>query len=227
MNGDKTEDGDGKIPNKENREYAIHRAKVLCPFCTIPTGDLIVTSHNVMMQGKYTATVADCIPVTNINFKGQCTVAPGLVPPPCSAVIRLGKWMNFAPTVEIFGNKALLTESFIPCLMGGSQIRIVDSGQVVKKVKSEPMPKEITDAYWMDENSDKQHRTEYPDYPVTLYLRTMFYKAGETATVKFKSEEGKTFEGGQTELIVSGTVDEDGMVVIKDFKITYEEEEEQ
>lgn len=151
MNRDNTTSGDGKIPNKENREYAIHGAKVHCPFCTVPVGDLMVTSHNVMMQGKYTATIADCMPITNINFKGQCTIAPGLVPPPCSAVIRLGKWMNYAPTVKVSGNNALLTESVIPCFMGGSQIRIVDSGQVKMVFKKRKKPK-VTLVEFLDEN---------------------------------------------------------------------------
>lgn len=181
-----TVSGNGKTLNKGNKEYAIHGAKVYCPFCTIPTGDLIVTSHNVMMQGKYTATVADCMPMTNIIFKGQCTVAAGLVPPPCSAVIRLEKWMNYAPDVYIRGNNALLTESVIPCLMGGSQIRIVDSGQVVKKIKSEPMPLglEIVEMFWVDETLNYKLEHVIPGDTAYLYVKTENYDEGQSVRIK-------------------------------------------
>ena len=178
------ESGDGKIPNKENREYAVHGAKVHCPFCTIPVGDLIVTSHNVMMQGKYTATTADCMPMTNICFKGQCSVAPGLVPPPCSAVIRLGKWMNFAPTVEIFGNKALLTESVIPCLMGGSQIRIIDSGQVRMKIEPKPLGPEVVEMFWVDETLNYKLEHVMPGDTAYLYVKTENYDEGQSIWIK-------------------------------------------
>jgi len=92
-----------------------------------------------------------------------------------------------------------------------------------KRLKGEDLEKKIVDAYWKEEGSNEKHYMEYPDYPVTLYLKTSRYKENDTVTVKIVSKEGSTFEGGQKEMIVSGTVNKNKLVVIENFKISYEE----
>lgn len=222
-NQETSEEKEKWADTQEERKFVIQGGKVQCAFCTMPDGDIIVTSNTISLQGKYYATTADCNGATNLDFKGQCTAAPGISKPPCKSVIQLGKWKDYSETM-INDDNALLVQSTIPCMISGEYIKITHSGQIEVLTEIDPMQKSIKDAYWMTENSNKKKRTEYPDYPVTLYLRTMGYKTGETATVKIKSNEGKTFEGGQTELTVSGIVNNDKLVIIEDFKITYEKE---
>lgn len=212
----------------EERKYVIEGGKIQCTYCSTPIADIKVTSNTISLQGKYHATTADKDGKVNTDFQGQCLhpsqQKPFCPPPPCKAVIQLGEWKDFSETI-IQDDNAILVQSTIPCMISGEDLTIVNSGQIEVLTELEPMKKKILDAYWMDDSSDKKHRIEYPDYPVTLYLKTMGYKEGDTATVKVKSKEGRIFEGGLEELTVNGTVDEEGLVMIDDFKITYEKGE--
>jgi len=82
-------------------------------------------------------------------------------------------------------------------------------------------PKSMVDAYWVDEQSGEKHREVRSGEEGTLYICTRGYKPGEKITVEITADEGRVFEDGSTEMSVSGTVNKDGVAIVKKFKITY------
>lgn len=121
----------------EEDKFFVHGGKVQCLFCSVPVGDMIVTSNTVSLQGKYFATVADCIGKINFDFKGQCMASPGITKPPCKSVIQLGEWKGYSETY-IDDDKALVVRSTIPCMISGQDLKIIDSGQIEVLAEIEP-----------------------------------------------------------------------------------------
>ena len=119
-------------PLDEPTKYVNQRGKVFCPFCSIPIGDLRITSTQVKLQDVPYATFGDRngAPMSNLLFKGVCTFPVwGNTPPPCMGVIQLGLWKDFSETY-IDNYPALLRKSTIPCLHSKQDITIVHSGQI-------------------------------------------------------------------------------------------------
>ncbi|WP_221412157.1 hypothetical protein, partial [Dysgonomonas sp. ZJ279] len=79
----------------------------------------------------------------------------------------------------------------------------------------------VKDVYWKKGEQDTKKYIDYPNYPVTLFIETMDYNEGDTATIILKSKNNRKFAGGKDELSVSGKVDADGIATIENFKINY------
>lgn len=212
----------------EQVKYVNAGGKVQCPFHPAPA-DIIVTSNTVMLQDKPFATVADCDGKVNFNFTGVCMhpsqQKPFSPPPPCKAVISLGKWKDFSQTI-IQNDNALLVKSTIVCNISGQDLKIIDSGQKAEltdiKPKMEKIPK-IIDAYWKRDNSDKKLYVEIPGEKVTLYLETEDYELGQEAIAIFIPDDvSAMYIGNRKELKVKGVVGLNGIVTIPDFIIEYE-----
>ena len=181
-----------------------------------------------MLQDKPWATIGDKDGKTNFGFTGMCMhpsqQKPMVPPPPCNSIISLGEWKDFSQTV-IGNHNALLVKSTIPCTISGEDITITHSGQSatltqISPISSTPL-KQITDVYWIDEESGKKMREVHEERTVTLYMRTKGYKEGEQATIRIIASEGNTFDNGQTELTASGEVNADKIAVIPNFTIKY------
>lgn len=119
-------------PLDEPTKFVNQLGKVFCPFCSVPVGDLQVTSTQVKLQDVPYATIGDRngAPMPNLLFKGVCTFPVwGNTPPPCMSVIQLGLWKNYSETY-IDNYPALLRKSTIPCLHSKQDISIIHSGQI-------------------------------------------------------------------------------------------------
>ncbi|WP_280647789.1 MULTISPECIES: DUF4280 domain-containing protein [unclassified Dysgonomonas] len=212
----------------ENAKYVCQGGKVQCPFASPDTADIIVTSTTIKLQDKPWATVGDKDGKVNFNFTGLCKhPSHGSNKPPCKAVISLGEWKDYSETL-IDNKNALVVRSTIPCMVSSQDLRIIDSGQTAELEKLEPTQKRIpkvTDVYWKEDGSDEKLYIEYPDYPVTMYIETEDYNPDEIVKVRFVNEEGRLFAGNKKELIVSGKVGSNGIAVIKNFEINYEEQQ--
>lgn len=212
----------------EKAKYVCQGGKIQCAYCSPPIADIIVTSTTVKLQDKPWATVEDNDGQKNFNFTGVCThpsqQKPGSPPPPCKAVIKLGKWKGFSKTL-VDGKNALLAGSTIPCMISGQDLTIAHSGQKATLTKIEPKVKrtpKVVDVYWREDGKDEKLYVEYPDYPVTMYIETEDYKPGEFVKLQLTGKEGRLFKGNKKELVVRGKVGSDGVCVINNFKVEYE-----
>lgn len=82
-------------------------------------------------------------------------------------------------------------------------------------------PKLIIDAYWIDEDGTKQ-RTSFPDVPFTLYVQVENPVAGENVDLNFKFEESGVYKCSNH----SGVINNDGIIVLNNFKFETEHHEE-
>jgi|GEM_PF-1749561 len=118
-------------PN-EMIKFVCQRGKVFCPFCLPAVGDFFVTSNSVFLQDDRWVTTGDNTKI-NFNFKGVCMAPsqqkPFCPPPPCRLVIEPHEWKDFSD-VHIDNDFALIRRSAIPCLAGGTDIRIIHCGQI-------------------------------------------------------------------------------------------------
>jgi hypothetical protein len=117
----------------ENVKFVCRGGKVQCPFAMPPIAEIIPTANDVMLQDKQFATTGDNNGKVNFSFTGVCThpsqQKPFSPPPPCKAIISLGKWKNYSDT-KINNDNALLVKSTIPCMISGQDLKIIHSGQV-------------------------------------------------------------------------------------------------
>ena len=80
---------------------------------------------------------------------------------------------------------------------------------------------QIKEAYWIDEEGEVQ-RDSFPDNPVTLYVKLMDDTvAGQTVELHFEVQEDE----GCKSVIYSGTVNNDGLILLEDFKFEIEQKE--
>lgn len=199
----------------ESKKFVIQGGKVQCPFCSVPVGDIIVTSNTISLQGKYYATTADCNGKVNFDFKGVCNhpsqQKPNLPPPPCKMVISLGKWKKFSD-MFINNDEALLVQSTIPCMISGQDIRIINSGQI--EVISEIEPREtknprVTKMYWMDEEEEIKIKDIYSGQTGILYVFTKDFDPETPISIPLQNK-----DTGE-EYTLEGIVDENGLAKIK------------
>lgn len=113
----------------EDIKFVCQGAKLMCKYCAVPIGELIVTSNTVSLQDKPWATEMDRNNGLNVQFKGVCMHPQfGLAKPPCIAAIQLGMWKNVSESI-IQNYRALLKKSTIDCITGMSTIKIIHCGQ--------------------------------------------------------------------------------------------------
>ncbi|GHT36339.1 hypothetical protein FACS189434_14570 [Bacteroidia bacterium] len=231
-------------------EYATKGAMLTCT-CGAAPSQLQVTSNTFyFIQGNLAATTNDKAPMVNIMPFGTCTMKPSISGfLPCVPAPTV--WASFLTSVQVGSGNPLLKTSTIQCAMGGC-ISFQNSGQmkpqkvvinpnspqidVLKRAAKEAVPfceecekkksKEkkarAVDVYWVDEDSEERHYEVFPDYEVTLYIETIDYTPGETLTLDYFSPKGKKFKGNKDKLTVSGKVEDDGIVCVKNFKVEYE-----
>lgn len=202
-------------------KYVCQGAKVFCMYCSVPIGDLFVTSTQVKLQDTFWATNGDRngAPVPNLVFKGVCMHPKwGIPKPPCIGVIQLGQWKNISQT-HIDNWNALLRKSTIPCLHSMQDIFILHSGQKAVpeelKIKTRKFPA-IREIRWMDKEMENTITNLGIMKKASLLIRTKDYEEGETVTVTLKGENGAEIAPGKTEITVTGTVGPKGIVKIKE-----------
>lgn len=213
----------------EDVKFVCHGGKVQCKYCTPPIADIIVTSTQIMLQDKPMATTGDTDGKVNFNFTGVCMhpsqQKPLAPPPPCKAVISLGRWKDYSDTL-VDNYNALLVKSKIPCMISGEDLEVIHSGQMATLTDVEPkmtrQPK-VVDVYWKEDGNDEKLYIERPGESVTLFIETEDYEEGEMVKVAFIADEGMVYEDGSTKLSISGVVGEDGVAIIKGFVINYKQ----
>ena len=210
---------------------------------------LTITSQTlvVMNGGKTAATDKDCT-IANMCF-GNCNSGT-TPPPPCAANVMWSKCYEGAE-VTAAGMKFLTEESEATCMVFGGKVKIAFHGQIATPQPEEkdtvspeimsalvPMEPEeveeitmeetegvsrgvVTDVYWIDPDNEEKIYEVNEDKEVTLYLKTCGFSTGETATIKVKASEGKTFEDGSTEMSFSGKVNAERIAIIENFRLTY------
>ncbi|MEM0940633.1 MAG: DUF4280 domain-containing protein [Bacteroidota bacterium] len=117
------------------KNYVCNGAKIKCPLCNGPEGQLMVTSNQIKLQGNFFATEKDN-QKANLLFSGTCKKSP-FQSSPCAGVISPGAWQPVADT-KIQGAAALLEDSRIMCNYGGAQITITDHLQRSEPTKLVP-----------------------------------------------------------------------------------------
>lgn len=202
----------------EDRKFVIHGGKIKCSCCSVPIADIIVTSNTISLQSKYYATTADNNGKINFDFQGICTAFPSITKPPCKAVIQLGQWKNYSDTM-INDDNAILVRSTIPCIISGCDLEIVHSGQIEVLTDIEPRviknPR-ITRIYWTYENDLNRLGNQSRFYvDMNLHIETKDYEQGETLSIELKSKNGIPLTDKQSNIIITGTVDESGSVILK------------
>lgn len=202
-------------------KYVCQGAKVLCMYCSVPIGDIMVTSTQVKLQDTFWATNGDRngAPAPNIVFKGLCMHPRwGISRPPCISVIQLGVWKNVSQT-HIDNYNALLRKSTIPCLHSMQDIQIIHSGQKCipeeLKIKTRKFPR-IREIYWMDAEMENKITAINFQKKASILVRTKDYDEGDNITVKITGKNGNDVADGQKEIILNGTVDSQGIVRYKE-----------
>lgn len=197
-------------------KYVCQGAKVLCMYCSVPIGDIMVTSTQVKLQDTFWATNGDRngAPAPNIVFKGLCMHPRwGISRPPCISVIQLGAWKNVSQT-HIDNYNALLRKSTIPCLHSMQDIQIIHSGQKCipeeLKIKTRKFPR-IREIYWMDAEMENKITSASIGDKVSLLVRTKDFNPGESVTVKIKEKDNRNVIKGKKSIILGGTVNDDGI----------------
>lgn len=197
-------------------KYVCQGAKVLCMYCSVPIGDIMVTSTQVKLQDTFWATNGDRngAPAPNIVFKGLCMHPRwGISRPPCISVIQLGVWKNVSQT-HIDNHNALLRKSTIPCLHSMQDIQIIHSGQKCipeeLKIKTRKFPR-IREIYWMDAEMENKITSASIGDKVSLLVRTKDFNPGESVTVKIKEKDNRNVIKGKKSIILGGTVNDDGI----------------
>ncbi|MGM5629766.1 DUF4280 domain-containing protein [Apibacter raozihei] len=118
---------------KEERQAAledllvIDGAELECSLCTAPKGILKVNFDTPSTQEKKTATIEEKSSFSLI-FTGNCKKSPNCSLP-CKAAMTLGDWKKTG-MMKVQERPPLLLKSTIPCLYGGVEVKITDSGQV-------------------------------------------------------------------------------------------------
>lgn len=75
--------------------------------------------------------------------------------------------------------------------------------------------KRIISAEWMNSTMDQNVNTAYMGDTLSLLLRTRNYNEGETISVTIKERDGKDVADGNKELVLTGIVDKEGVVLLK------------
>jgi len=234
-------------------EYSTNGAMLACTCGTTPAPLLVTANTLTSIQGQYVATTSDKIPMTNINPFGLCKMKPysgghrPCVPAPTM-------WTGFLTSVELPGGNPLLKTSTIQCATGGL-IQFKNSGQMKpNKVITNPDSPQIRalrkaaimavpfceecekrkkiieqkaklfDMYWIDENGEQQYKIT-PNVPVDLYIETIDYSPNEKFKILLECGEGKMFKNGKNKKEVSGVLDNNGILIIRNFEVIYDYEE--
>lgn len=231
-------------------DYATKGATLKCTGGSAPS-KLQVTSNSLLsVQGNEVATISDKVPNTNIMPFGACKMKP--FSPPCVPAPIM--WTGFLTSVEVPGGNPLLKISTIQCACGG-MIQFQDSGQFLadkvqispdspqiralkkaahdstpfceecEKLKEEKKQIRAVDVYWIEDGDDERHYELFPDYEVTLYIETMDYTPGETLSLEYYPPNGRLFKDKQEKNVISGIVDDEGIVSVNNFKPEYEDYE--
>ena len=112
----------------------VEGASMQCAMGTAPM-TLVVTSQEMRTCcGKLVATVADCVPATNIPPFATCntlTAAADGVPTPCVPA-PTGPWEPASEEQTIDGLPVLIMTSKLMCSIGG-EIQITDPGQELEE----------------------------------------------------------------------------------------------
>jgi hypothetical protein len=121
-------------------EQVVSGAMLMCTFGVAPCPLVATSAPTVLVGGLPAATIADCVPETNIATFGMCTTPSNpevatataaalgvLTPMPCIPV-TVGPWVPGAPTVLINSLPALDNTSKCMCAWGGV-ISITEPGQ--------------------------------------------------------------------------------------------------
>ena len=205
----------------EQVKYVVKGGKVQCQYASPPTADIVVIdAGRVSLQDKLMATNKDTNGKVNFNFTGVCNhpsqQKPSSPPPPCKAVINLGQWENCSET-KINDDNALLVKSTIKCNVSGEDIKIVDSGQKAELTEVEPVTSpemNVYDAYWIDKDHNEQRELSMGE-AFQLHVEVQHYLPN--TEIKFHFE--NTDNGSCQIPDVSGIVDKNGIVKIKDFQL--------
>ncbi|MEM9859868.1 MAG: DUF4280 domain-containing protein [Bacteroidota bacterium] len=203
------------------KSYVCHMAKIKCPLCNGPEGQLMVTSNQIKLQGNFFATEKDN-KKANLLFSGTCKKSP-FQSSPCAGVISPGAWQPVADT-KIQGAAALLEDSTIMCNYGGATIQITDHLQVNQPTQLQPVnapvvgpleEPEIVVTEWksnMEEGgnettytSDKVIEESIEGEKVWVEITTLNILPGEELEFEISPEKNKT-----DEMLVTATVGEDG-----------------
>lgn len=207
---------------------------------------LTITSNTLveLNGGKVAATDKDCTPA-NMCF-GNCNTGTN-PPPPCVANVQWSKYYEDAEVTKA-GLKFLTEESEATCMAFGGKVKIAFHGQVanpqpeeqdevspevmvgilpvnptlennesIKEDSTEDKEKQvnIVDAYWVDDK--KARHREFPiDTPVLCCVKVENPVAGKMVRLQFKDLENKGYEIQN----YSGTIDAEGIIEIKEFRIT-------
>lgn len=130
-----------QVKGQERLKLVIDGATLECRLCTQPKGILKVNFDTPSTQEKRTATEVETT-ATSLIFNGNCTKSPNSASP-CASVMQTGSWKNTG-LLKVQEKAPLLQQSTIPCLYGGTDIKITDSGQInepeVIKTENAPVP---------------------------------------------------------------------------------------
>lgn len=137
------------------KNYVMNGAILKCMLCTVPEGELFVTSNTIGLQGDLWATEADKTP-ENLLFNGTCRRSP-FQAAPCRAVIAPDVWQEVSD-ITLQGNKALLEDSIIICNYGGAEITIEDHLQISVPTQLENLAE--TEAVPATDNKEKSIHIE-------------------------------------------------------------------
>ncbi|MFT4092337.1 MAG: DUF4280 domain-containing protein [Niabella sp.] len=146
-----------EVRQERDKEEAANEALLLvidgaalkCDMCTNPVGKLHVNFDTPTTQEKKTATIEEKT-ASSLVFAGNCTKIPNSASP-CSSVMQLGEWKDTG-TLLVQDRKPLLKKSTIPCLYGGVDVSITDSGQVNEPsaidTTGAPVPDTLVNGYF-------------------------------------------------------------------------------
>ncbi len=205
------------------KNYVCHGAKIECQLCTKPEGKLMVTSNQVKVQDKFFATAKDKGKM-NLIFQGNCKKSP-YQSSPCAAVISPQEWQNTAD-LKVQDAPALLENSTIMCMYGGTPIKITDHLQVNQPQELQPVVAPVlapteepmyTHLEWQDtEKNSINENNVYGEHVV--FLQTQNILPGEqltaNVTANVTENEGDVVKDDQTKANYTGTVDSKGVLKI-------------
>ncbi|KFF02604.1 DUF4280 domain-containing protein [Flavobacterium reichenbachii] len=203
----------------DDLKMVIDGAKLQCSLCTNPAGKLKVNFDTPTTQDKKTATVKEK-DMKSLIFMGNCKKSPQSSSP-CASVMQLGNWKNVG-TSKVQEQFPLLLKSTIKCNYGGVDIKITDCGQ-----RSEPEDIPLTDkifnnkrilsAKWMCEEMENEIQRTKVRKEISVLAKTKNFQEGETLTIIIDDKNGYDAKPGQKEITLTGNVDADGYVELKEM----------
>jgi len=113
--------------------------------------------------------------------------------------------------MHVYGANSLLTAKYKIEYKAPQMNKLPENGKFEYNKE-----KQLVNIQWMDDRVENNIQQSHRGNKVSVLAYTRNYEEGETVNLKVIDKNGKEIKDGQKELILSGTVDKEGFVILKE-----------